>query len=106
MSNYVELFQTQSKEEVLKTINAALDTLALNALSDAANENALNTSRDAAIGENLMAAVTAVANVAGKARDVKRLVRDKLGMEPTVRTGTDHLVHAGVNKLIDKFKTN
>ena len=42
MTNYVDQFQTQSKEDAQKSIFDALSTKALNALNDV-NKSALNT---------------------------------------------------------------
>jgi hypothetical protein len=92
--NYVEQMQTLSKEDATKTIFDALNSKAIDALSEV----------DEAFLPKVMAAVSTVATIAAKARDAKRLVRDKLGMEAGYREGSDKLIHDGINKAIDKFK--
>lgn len=90
--NYLEKFQTLSKED------------ATQAIKDALNAKAFETLKETSVDENLMAVVSGVATLAAKARDLKRAAREKLGIEAGERDGTDKLVHTGVNKLIDHFK--
>lgn len=89
--NYVEKITTLPKEESTKSIIDVLNSKALDSLGN--------------VDESLGAFVSSVATLAAKARDLKRLAREKLGIEAGERSGTDKLVHTGVNKLIDHFKT-
>lgn len=88
--NYVEQITTLSKEESTKSIIDALNSKAIDSLDN--------------VEESLGAIVSGVATLAAKARDMKRLAREKLGIDAGERSGTDKLVHTGLNKLVDHFK--
>lgn len=94
MNSYVEQLQTLSKEDATKVLFDALNSKAIDAIS--------NT--DESFLPKVLAVVSTAATLADKARTAKRLIRDKMGLEPAYRTGSEKLIHDGINKLVDKFK--